>query len=284
MPDDKAKRYVRQLEDDEEPEVDPKVERDLSKILGHLSPSKIDMYLRCAKQIEWRYVKGLVAPPSIAMVEGSRYHDTAALRNTRLMSGKKDVSVKEMTQYFQDTFVDLLNKGGKKDINWEDETPDGVLGRAERLVPELHSKLAPLGRPKHVEEMSTCPVGGIPFKFIVDLVDEVGVADYKVISRKKNQNDVDASIQLSVYAFKYKTKKVRLDTLVKGKSNGGADRLWSTRGPADFKWLNVVAQGVWDAMLAGHFPPCDPASWVCSPKWCGYYSRCRGACYSTGRK
>jgi hypothetical protein len=280
-----GKKYVRQLEDDEDPDVDPATEHDLSKVLGHLSPSKIDMYLRCAKQIEWRYVKGLVALPGIAMVEGSRYHDTAAVRNNRLKSGEKDMTVKEMTQYFQDTFSDLLSDGGTKDIDWgEGETPDSVLTRAERLMPELHTKLAPIGRPKHVEEMSSCPVGGIPFKFIVDLVDDGGVSDYKVIGRRKNQNDVDSSLQLSVYAFKYKTKKVRLDTLVKGKSSGGADRLWSTRGAADFKWLFVVAQGVWDAMLAGHFPPCDPTSWVCGPKWCGYYSRCRGSYYSTGRK
>jgi hypothetical protein len=26
----------------------------------------------------------------------------------------------------------------------------------------------------------------------------------------------------------------------------------------------------------GQFPRCDPTGWACTPKFCGYYEKCRG--------
>ena len=35
--------------------------------LGHLSHTQVDMYLRCARQYEFRYVKGEMQPPGVAL-------------------------------------------------------------------------------------------------------------------------------------------------------------------------------------------------------------------------
>jgi hypothetical protein len=275
---DRMSNLLRQGEDDDTPLAG----KSLEDIIGHLSPSKIDMYARCPMQIEWRYVKGVVAPPGIAMVEGSKYHETAAYRNERVMKSKK-VTEKEMLEHFQHRVEDMLNKDGKDDIEWGEESQESLLQRAKKLIPHLFKELAPIGKPLAVEEKFRFHVENIPVVGITDLRDEGGVADYKVVGQKKNQAAADNSVQLTIYALFHKTKKVRLDQLVKSKDGEGF-RVWSTRGPGDFKWLNVIAGRTWDSIMTGSFPPCDPSSWVCGPKWCGWYLRCRGACYSSGRK
>lgn len=275
---DKMSNLLRQGEDDDAPNPG----KSLEEIIGHLSPSKIDMHARCPMQIEWRYVKGIIAPPSIAMVEGTKYHETAAYRNERVMKNKKVVE-KEMLDHFQHRVEDMLNKDGKKDIDWGEENEDSLLLRAKKLIPRLFKDLAPVGRPLAIEEKFKMHVENIPIVGITDLRDEGGVADYKVVGQKKNQAVADSSVQLTIYALHHKTKKVRLDQLVKSQ-NGDSLRLWSTRSAGDFKWLGIIAGRTWDSIMTGLFPPCDPTSWVCSPKWCGWYRFCRGACYSTGRK
>lgn len=275
---DKMSALLRQGEDDDAPEPG----QTLEEIIGHLSPSKIDMHARCPMQIEWRYVKGIIAPPSIAMVEGAKYHETAAYRNERVMKNKK-VAEKEMLDHFQHRVEDMLNKGGKEDIEWGEESEDSLLLRAKKLIPRLFKDLAPIGKPLAIEEKFKTHIENIPIVGITDLRDEGGVADYKVVGQKKSQSVADSSVQLTIYALHHKTTKVRLDQLVKSKE-GDSLRLWSTRSVGDFKWLKIVAGRTWDSIMAGSFPPCDPTSWVCSPKWCGWYKMCRGACYSTGRK
>jgi hypothetical protein len=235
-------------------------------------------------QIEWRYVKGVVAPPGIAMVEGSKYHETAAYRNERVMKGKKVVE-SELMDHFSDRVTDMLNHDGRGDIDWGEETEDSLLARSKKLIPRLYKDLAPIGKPLAVEEKFKSYVGPerIPVVGITDLKDEGGVADYKVVSQRKNQATADASVQLTIYALHHKVKKVRLDQLVKSK-DGDSLRLWSSRGPGDFKWLQTIANRTWNSIMAGSFPPCDPTSWVCSSKWCGWYAQCRGACYSTQKR
>lgn len=275
---DKMSTLLRQGEDDDSPLVG----KSLEDIIGHLSPSKIDMYARCPMQVEWRYVKGVVAPPGIAMVEGSKYHETAAYRNERVMKSK-NVTEKEMLEHFQHRVEDMLNKGGKDDIEWGEESQESLLHRAKKLIPRLFKELAPIGKPLAVEEKFRFHIENIPMVGITDLRDEGGVADYKVVGQKKNQAAADNSVQLTIYALFHKARKVRLDQLVKSKE-GEALRVWSTRGAGDFKWLSIITGRTWDSIMAGNFPPCDPSSWVCSPKWCGWYKTCRGSCYSTGRK
>jgi hypothetical protein len=280
MTKDKMAALLRQGEDDDAPEPG----KTLEDIIGHLSPSKIDMYARCPMQVEWRYVKGVVAPPGIAMVEGSKYHETAAYRNERVMKGKK-VVVNEMLDHFADRVTDMLNKDGRGDIEWGDENEDTLLARSKKLIPKLYMDLAPVGKPLEVEGKFKTYVGPdrIPMVGITDLRDEGGVADYKVVSQRKSQSVADSSVQLTIYALYHKVKKVRLDQLVKTKE-GDSLRLWSSRGPGDFKWLQMIATRTWNSIMSGSFPPCDPSSWVCSSKWCGWYAQCRGACYPVNKK
>jgi hypothetical protein len=126
-------------------------------------------------------------------------------------------------------------------------------------------------------------IDGVKVVAITDLEDEAGVSDYKVTTNKKPQSEADSSLQLTLYSYMRKQKKVRLDQIIKS-GGGRAERTYSSRTPGDFKWMTTVLQRAWAVITSGVFAPCDPTSWVCTPKWCGWYKMCRGAHYSSGRK
>ena len=273
----------REMEDEPPQRAEFGARSALEEKIDHLSPTKIDMFARCPMQIEWRYVKGVVSPPQIRLIEGAKYHETAAVRNTLLMNGKSPATKVEMIEFFQDTLRDDISRMGAKTIVWDEENKDAdtIMDRAKKLVPILHEDLKPIGVPTSVEDRVEGTIAGIPIVAITDLEDGGGLADYKVVTNKKSQIVADSSIQLSTYSYLKKEKRVRLDQLVK---RGGHERTRSVRTAGDFKWLEQVVTRTWQAITAGAFAPCDPTSWVCSPKWCGWYLQCRGSYYSTGRR
>jgi len=91
---------------------------------------------------------------------------------------------------------------------------------------------------------------------------------------------VDTSEQLTFYALVYKAKtkrlpkEVRLETLVDTKV-AKVQTLFSTRDDEDLRVLvervNTMIQG----LAKGIFVPAQPTSWVCDPRYCGYYPTCK---------
>jgi hypothetical protein len=141
---------------------------------------------------------------------------------------------------------------------------------------------APEIQPVLVEEQIVIEVPAIrtPLLGILDVSTEDGlVLDIKTAARAKTQQDVDESMQLSMYHLAYTARTgqppagVGLEVLVDTKTPK-RQRLVSTRSERD---LGVLAQRV-NAMVAGVeagvFLPAAPGSWACSPKFCGFWATC----------
>lgn len=43
----------------------------------------------------------------------------------------------------------------------------------------------------------------------------------------------------------------------------------------DVEWWKEMVRGIYKQMVSGIAPP-RPEGWQCSPKYCGYWERCRG--------
>jgi len=69
--------------------------------------------------------------------------------------------------------------------------------------------------------------------------------------------------------------QVRLDVLVVGRKPR-AQKTESCRTSGDFNHLLRVSAMAVDGISKRAFPPAHPANWSCSPRWCGYYTACRG--------
>jgi len=249
----------------------------------HISVTQVEMYLRCARQYEFRYPEGIKVAPAIAMAEGGNYHDVLAENNTEKAKSGTDLSLK----WLMGVFLARLDGRTKEVEDWEGETVDSLMTRAEPL---LGAYLAGPGMriwpvKGGVERELKFKINGIPFLGYVDVeTGEAGpgtaikkaVIDYKVTGRAKGQSDVDSSLQLSAYAMGTKKKHVGFCSLIKSKA-ARTDMKLSTRTKRDLVWFGKVVEAVATLISAGSFAPCDPTSWCCDPRYCGYYSMCRGA-------
>jgi len=72
------------------------------------------------------------------------------------------------------------------------------------------------------------------------------------------------------------TERVRVDFLLDQKSGTRYEPISSYRTINDRQILVEDVEETVFLIKQGHFPRCDPTSWVCTPRFCGYYERCRG--------
>lgn len=249
----------------------------------YISVSQVSTYLRCPKQYEWRYVKGMISPPAARMAEGKAMHKSVEVGNReRLLSGMLaplDMLLDAYSDSWKEERVDVED--------WdEDHTEDLILKRDRVFLMTYHKNYMPRVEPKNIEQRFWLTTRNlhIPVLGYIDLIaqdnhaenpEKEVVVDYKVVSRKIPQDEVDRSLQLTTYSRAANASHVRFDAFVKTKTPKVVI-LKSGRTLKDWLWGEQVIEGVASAITAGVFPPCLPTDYSCSAKWCGYYSRCRG--------
>lgn len=249
----------------------------------YLSPSQLDMACRCGEQYRRAYVEKDRCPPGIAQARGTAVHTAAAENFRQKITSGRDISIEDFKGIAAEAF-DCEISGGIS-IGADDGNISVAIGEERDLVvdlAELHGRVqAPdYRRPVLVEAEFRIELPG-PFDAlgIIDLADDRRiVADLKTSRRKKKQADADSSAQLTMYAAGHKQltgelpTEARLDVAVGTKTEAVRQVLSTERGPADFAALAARINAVAKAIEAGVFLPVDPGSWVCSPRYCGYFN------------
>ncbi len=113
---------------------------------GFLSVTQIDSYRRCPKSYYFRYIKGIIIPPNIALAEGRAVHSAVAVGHTEFAkSGIVPV----------DVMLDAHNqawKSLKSEIDWKAGNEDGddedvVLRRDRTFIELYHGAFIPKLKP-----------------------------------------------------------------------------------------------------------------------------------------
>jgi len=252
---------------------------------GYLSVSQASMYMRCGLQYKYRYVDDIIKAPGVALIEGSAMHKALETALTEKMEAGTVAPVDVMLDAWNDYW-----KEKKKDVeDWGDDGKDAtervIADRSNQLVRMYHKSHLPKAHPMGVEKGFWLLIGKhrIPIKGYIDLVDveevnEIGgptVVDHKVVRAAKSQADADSDMQLTMYAHAVGTPRVRFDSFCKTKTPK-IKTTRSVRTTQDYKWVENVFDLIAENIGRGVFLPADPASWVCTPKFCGYYHMCRG--------
>lgn len=250
----------------------------------HLSPTQIDMVSRCGEAYRRRYLEGERIPPGIAMITGTGLHAGAEVNFRQKIDTHADLPKRDIVDAAVDGFDRGLAGGYSLDADCA-TSPEIAVGEARDQVATLAdlyaAQVAPEYQPKFVEQLVTIPLPG-PFDIlgVLDMADDQGrVVDLKTTGKSKSQSEADASPQLTFYAAAHKVltgelaSEVRLEVLVKTKTPKRV-MLSSKRGPEHFAVLANRINAASAAIEAGIFLPADPGSWMCSPKWCGYYHTC----------
>jgi len=161
-----------------------------------------------------------------------------------------------------------------------------ITDQTVQMVGVHHEEIAPGIQPIFVEKRITLKPD--PEKFPVDLVgildlvdDKDFIRDNKTASKKPNADAVEKSQQLSVYALLFraltgrKESGVTLDTVVRTTAGKISTEIQtSTRDGADIERVKRRMEIALLAIKSGIFPPTNPSNWICSERWCGYWSIC----------
>ncbi|MDQ7829064.1 MAG: PD-(D/E)XK nuclease family protein [Armatimonadota bacterium] len=249
----------------------------------HLSFTQLNMFLRCPRQYEYRYIRGIKAPPSGAMVQSRVWHQTVERNYRQKIESDRDLTLGEMQEFFAAQFDVAL---GSEEIAFEpDEKPGKLKDQGTAIVAAHHKTIAPAVRPLLVEERFTVDLGeDFPFDLVGvwDLVERDGtIADNKAYGKAPRQEDLDKDLQFTAYALGYRTTHgraepgLRMDAIVKT-LNPRAVQLHTRRTNDDCRWLLGLIEEVGQAIDSGIFYP-NPNGWHCSPRFCGYWGLCMGS-------
>jgi len=250
----------------------------LSLPTGYLSVSQVLTYMRCPMQYYWRYVKGITNPPMAKMTEGRAMHKALEVGHKE----QRRIDKSPPLDVFLDAYRDAWTEMKREIEDWGDEDENGIMHRDRCLLSEYREVLVPKMNPEQIESRFWSPFGkaDIPVVGFVDLIDydkeknEHWIIDHKIVAKTKSQKEVDSDLQLTVYSHAHATPGVQFTSFVKTKKPK-ISAVQSTRTQRDGLWAEKVFAEVANGISAGYFPPCDPSSWSCTKKWCGYAFRCR---------
>jgi hypothetical protein len=239
------------------------------------------MFLRCPRQYQFRYIEGLKIPPSGALVLGRAWHEAIEHNYSQKIASGCDLPSSEV----EGVFADRFDKGlASEEVAFvEGEEPGALKDQGVALTATHHREIAPLVQPAEVESEFRVSLGeDFPYELLgyFDVIDKGGVIiDNKSWGRRKSQEDIDTDLQLTCYALGYRIAKgapesgLRIDAVIKNKKPV-VQQITTSRTNDDCRFLLGLIENVADAIQKGVFYP-NPTHNLCSPKWCGYWSKCK---------
>lgn len=245
-------------------------------ILDHVSHSQLEMWQRCPKQWEYRYVHGLKVPPSGALIEGGCYHKALEGNFKQKVVSLEDLPLEQCLELYSDAWENRLSE--EEYVDWGDKDPGYIKDEGIGLVGEYILSVSPAVQPAKVEEVYVSEVGGVKLVVIVDLEDtKKAIIDHKTSGKAYTQDDVDKSLQASAAAFVVGRPIVFYNHVAVKSRMPRIQLIRTYRTQADIDWWADMAVKIVVQMRSGVAPP-RPGGWWCSPRFCGFYERCRGEC------
>lgn len=243
--------------------------------------SEVGMFLKCGKQWEFRYERGMILPPKAALTVGGAV-DTGVTKNLiHKVETSADLPLNDVLDIYS---ADFDKRSVTTDWDGDDAGKQKDVGA--QLLKAHHEKFAPSIAPETVQEKFLIETDvGYNIGGTIDLTTVDGwVRDTKTAARAYDEDAVQNSLQAAIYDFAYENLRGRrakgfaFDVLIKPTKTIPA-RTQQVTGivsqVAREHAFNAV-QNMHRAIEAGVAMPAAEGSWWCSKDWCGYWSMCKG--------
>lgn len=162
--------------------------------IDHVSASSLKMLARCPEQYRQRYILGRKVPPAAVTVWGNADHAAIAWNYAEKLRTGNDQGVGDVMDMFVTALDERIEEaGGANEVDWEDETRDGVIKKGQQLVGLYRETVAPFVMPEQVERSFELTEGmPVPVIGYIDLVahdfnqqlDEIEPNTRRMIERK----------------------------------------------------------------------------------------------------
>jgi hypothetical protein len=260
--------------------------------ISYLSYSSINLFLTCGEAWRRRYIAKEPQSSTPALVFGSAFHNTVEgyIENR---AGWNDVAGKDGPNSLLDFWHSHWSAAVEREPNceWGADTPEEHYNEGIRLLgnPELMqmlNRLTPLRDDQglFMERKVELRVPGVPVPIIgyIDLVTNDGIpGDFKTSAQQWSQDKAKAELQPLFYlaALNQLGRSVpglRFRHYVVTKAKQSKVQLLETQHTWDsIFWLYGLIQQVWRAIENESYIV-NPHAWLCSPKFCPAFSKCRG--------
>jgi len=252
--------------------------------LEHLSHSSIQTYLQCPRAWSFRYREGVRAPSSPALVLGSALHGAVEDILRRRRTGQP-VPLAEVWQ-------EQWAKATAQPVEWGADMPEQFANDGYRLLahPDTATTLdglVPLVEDGvlAIERRVELRVPGVPIPVLgfIDLITADHVpTDFKTSSKPWTPEKAAAETQPLIYLAALNQAGHHLNTSfrfrhvvwVKGRVPQ-VQVIETSHTIGAVLWVLRMIRDVWLAIDSGSFPP-NPGTWSCAPRWCSYWTLCRG--------
>ncbi len=247
----------------------PVTERKTGGIRDYISPSRLNLWLRCPLAFKLRYVDGIRTPTTPAMFLGQTVHRGLEVFHrhrqlgielsledvaTRLLNGWDDSAAMESMQF----------DSTKEEGNLKKQAVDLVTVYLQQMADALETPLAvetrmeaPLVDPETGEDL------GIPLLGIVDLVtdnrDGPSIIDFKTAARSSPAHEITHEIQLTSYAYLFRQATgdeeggLEIRTIIKTKTPKLQFHTYQARSDRHFRRLFSVIRAYLDDLDSGRF-------------------------------
>jgi CRISPR/Cas system-associated exonuclease Cas4 (RecB family) len=262
---------------------------------GVISPSGFTMYRKCPRQFQYAYVLEMKKPPAVAMLKGTAIHKGAEVVHKH--------TIEHGSLLGMDAAVQAVDDRWEKEVgdieDWDDG--DGNI-LAAGVIKDItisnfrayYVQAVPLIKPVAAEKPFAMKIGTVPIRGVIDLIDSIPgeysleddpeqpppsievVADLKTTKMRWAQQKLDHDVQMTIYSYVENTPQIRVDLLLDAKKGATYCPMRTTRSRQEKKVMVEDLEETVDLIKKGVFPRCDPTSWACTPKFCGYYEMCRG--------
>jgi len=250
--------------------------------IDHLSPSKIDLFLKCGRAYAYRYGEKLIVPPNGAMTLGYTVGLAVDYNYIQKIRTHTDLPAKEVIEVFADSW-----ETERKDCEFkDDEQPGQMLDEGVSMTGLYHKTFAPKRQPIAVQhefsvELEIDGEDGryIPMKAIADLIEDGAVRDLKTSRSRKSYSDLVRSIQMGIYAAAYEAvwgtlPLISYELLLRQKTPVALP-VEAPGAAVDMRRLMAIIERVVRGIEEEQFMPASPMAWWCTEKWCGYWSLCQ---------
>lgn len=255
-------------------------------MIQHLSISSYNSFISCGEAWRRRYLEDERLPPGIAARIGTGVHHAAETNYSQKIESGVDMPLSDIQDAAATAYDAAVSDGvhfAPEDEGSKDKIISTCKDTAVTLAGLYAEQLAPTIQPKFVERkiMLELPSVELPIMAIIDLyTQDNSLRDLKTASKSWTQDKADLSPQITLYreAIRHNTgsypTSMGFDVLVSLKTPK-LQRIETTRQEHDIHLLALKMQTMLNAVKAGVFLPAESGSWMCSPKWCGYYHTCK---------
>lgn len=264
--------------------------------------TQISVYLNCARKYKFNYVDRIPKiGVNIGMTLGKSLHGymeevlTARLCSADFTSKVRKEVLHECNDQMRTIIQDqireyhvMLEEQNQCLINLQadvdlDQASDQFLALGEQWDKDILPELKPLA----VEQKIEMDIGGAPFIMYIDLINQSErgkqIIDWKVTTKAKGEAAAKNSLQLSIYAMATDSPNVAFGSLIRPAE--GKERNWkprvelhhATRNSHDYKWAEEIVASAVEGIQAGVFPLCSTENFLCTEKFCDFWTICRGA-------